>query len=351
MSIQFKRGNEGAISGTNLLLDGQPGVEKLSGGGVYLKIGDGTTQWSNLPYLKSPFSSITDLPTTLEGYGITDAFKGEIILNYQALNQLWEPGVYYIVTSGGSAYDEGVYPWTIIVTSSSNTYSGYRLVTQLAMCDNLQGIYTRTMSVSSSGSVTGTTWYHTPYFTGAQTASNRVVITNSDYGGVTTSAVTSTELGYLDGVTSSIQTQLNDKANYETGTWTPNMGTSYSARSGRYVKVGNLVYVTSSITYSSAASGSGTFYITGLPFSASTSPTGYLGQFTIYSSNGDGWFGNTNNVTAIDTGVYFSGTSAYPYYVHKQQDCDTYIWTRTQIGEAIGSSGTFRMSGVYYTTV
>lgn len=46
--------------------------------------------------------------------------------------------------------------------------------------------------------------------------SNRAVTTGSD-GSLTTSAVTATELGYLDGVTSSIQDQLDDKLNLTGG--------------------------------------------------------------------------------------------------------------------------------------
>lgn len=47
--------------------------------------------------------------------------------------------------------------------------------------------------------------------TGSNLTVNRALISNSS-GKVTVSAVTSTELGYLDGVTSAIQTQLNNKA-------------------------------------------------------------------------------------------------------------------------------------------
>lgn len=48
--------------------------------------------------------------------------------------------------------------------------------------------------------------------TSANLTANRALIANGS-GKVTVSAVTSTELGYLDGVTSAIQTQLNGKAN------------------------------------------------------------------------------------------------------------------------------------------
>ena len=47
--------------------------------------------------------------------------------------------------------------------------------------------------------------------TGSNLTTNRALISNGS-GKVTVSAVTSTELGYLDGVTSAIQTQLNGKA-------------------------------------------------------------------------------------------------------------------------------------------
>lgn len=48
--------------------------------------------------------------------------------------------------------------------------------------------------------------------TSSDLTANRVLLSNSS-GKIAASAVTSTELGYLDGVTSNIQTQLNNKAN------------------------------------------------------------------------------------------------------------------------------------------
>ena len=59
---------------------------------------------------------------------------------------------------------------------------------------------------------------------------------------------------------------LND---YETGTWTPTLGGSatYTVQTGKYTKIGNLVYITLRITVSSIGSGS-TTTISGLPFSS-----------------------------------------------------------------------------------
>ena len=42
------------------------------------KIGDGATAWNDLDYViyKPSFSDILNKPTTISGYGITDAFEG-----------------------------------------------------------------------------------------------------------------------------------------------------------------------------------------------------------------------------------------------------------------------------------
>ena len=45
----------------------------------------------------------------------------------------------------------------------------------------------------------------------ATLTASRALVSNSD-GGLEVSAVTSTEIGYLDGVTSAIQTQLDNKS-------------------------------------------------------------------------------------------------------------------------------------------
>src|SRR5690554_5855136 len=80
------------------------------------------------------------------------------------------------------------------------------------------GVWAFTGSVSVGGSPVATQAYAQPVITGGAstiTSSNltasRALISNSS-GKVAVSAVTSTELGYLDEVTSAIQTQLNGKA-------------------------------------------------------------------------------------------------------------------------------------------
>jgi hypothetical protein len=96
---------------------------------------------------------------------------------------------------------------------------------------------------------------------------NRAVISNAS-GKIATNAVTDTELGYLSGVTSAIQTQLGAKQNTLTLT---NTGTS-----GAATLVGSTLNVP---IY--AAAGSGTSFITGTVGNANTSvaagTTNYLG--------------------------------------------------------------------------
>lgn len=115
---------------------------------------------------------------------------------------------------------------------------------------------------------------------------------------VTASAVTSTELGYVHGVTSAIQTQIDDKAtaiaaetiraqaaeaaraDEETGTWTPTLwsqghdvtGVTYSSGPGRYTRHGHVVTVWADIQMTSSGTGgdTGVVRLSGLPFAAAS---------------------------------------------------------------------------------
>jgi len=72
---------------------------------------------------------------------------------------------------------------------------------------------------------------------------------------------------------------LND---YETGTWTPVVNRSttspsvtYGFQVGYYTKVGNLVYIIGAISWTANSGGSGTYLITGLPFTSQTNAHTY----------------------------------------------------------------------------
>lgn len=62
---------------------------------------------------------------------------------------------------------------------------------------------------------------------------------------------------------------------YATGTFTPdltfggaNVGMTWSSRSGRYIKIGNLIYVSADMRLSAKGSSTGGAKVTGLPFTA-----------------------------------------------------------------------------------
>lgn len=84
--------------------------------------------------------------------------------------------------------------------------------------------------------------------TGAQVTgltANRVLLSNSS-GAITVSAVTNRELGYLDGVKSAIQTQLNSKLPTSGGTVTGNLTVNGTLTAKGTFKIGN-----ATITYDS----------------------------------------------------------------------------------------------------
>ena len=93
---------------------------------------------------------------------------------------------------------------------------------------------------------------------------------------------------------------------YATGTWTPAYSTAsgsvgtYNAQSGRYTKIGKLVFVTFTI---SAADGDadGATKITGLPFTSVNAFDQWVGRYFLYTPgahSGQGHSGNVMNTIA-----------------------------------------------------
>ena len=81
-TIRFKRGTSASWSRVNpVLLEGEPGFEKDTN---KIKIGDGSTQWNDLPYLNGNFTisadgkSITINNDSIGLYGYNEAQLGQI---------------------------------------------------------------------------------------------------------------------------------------------------------------------------------------------------------------------------------------------------------------------------------
>jgi hypothetical protein len=77
--------------------------------------------------------------------------------------------------------------------------------------------------------------------------------------------------------TQSASTDANTLDDYEEGTWTPTLGgnTTYSTRTGTYVKIGRLVTLNAYLAVTSIGTGS-TTQITGIPFTAASGGSGVL---------------------------------------------------------------------------
>ncbi len=86
--------------------------------------------------------------------------------------------------------------------------------------------------------------------------------------------------------TQSASSDANTLDDYEEGTWTPTLGrnggantVTYTVQSGKYTKIGNVVYVSFSVHWSANSGGSGNFHVAGLPFTVSSGDASYTQMF------------------------------------------------------------------------
>ena len=101
-----------------------------------------------------------------------------------------------------SEYSSGTKIGSITIDGTTTNYYMPSHTHSIANVTNLQSSLDAKQATITGGATT---------ITGSNLTANRALISNGS-GKVAVSAVTSTELGYLDGVTSAIQTQLNGKA-------------------------------------------------------------------------------------------------------------------------------------------
>ena len=335
-TVKLKRGTTANWTSQDLVLaDGQPGVETTSSG-TRLKIGDGTSKWSSLKYVNEDLylklsggtlesgnfvlnvgSGQGKTTLTIMGGGagksalqvngsnvITAqylsaydvAFQSELS-NYLPLSGGTMTGAIKVSEAGG-IWSQG-YPTMIGGYGTIQLYDTHNGIVDAHSSSNakpvvLKGISTPTSSTDAANKSYVDTQVATKQATitgGASTitssnlTANRALVSSSS-GKVTVSTVTSTQLGYLSGVTSSIQTQLNNKAssshthnnylpgyNASTHTIDLNLGSSnlnfedpinfeQGVRCGGYLTVsGGPLYV-SGKNYPHIRNASGTEYVT-----------------------------------------------------------------------------------------
>lgn len=186
--------------------------------------------------LHSNFTKQLDNTTTDSGWSmINDTYSGFILKSIRTQQNApnWTQGNYSAGVAFGGADTKGIIThaynspsitfaggngdkpvWWIKATGTSGTT--YNLnnmplatkATQDGNGNNIVNTYaTKTALDTKQATITGAA----TTITGSNLTANRALISNGS-GKVAVSAVTSTELGYLDGVTSNIQTQLDGKA-------------------------------------------------------------------------------------------------------------------------------------------
>jgi hypothetical protein len=136
----------------------------------------------------------------------------------------------------------------------------------------------------------------------ASVASDKTITFPDATGTVVISGTTPSLNGITFPATQVASADVNTLDDYEEGTWTPNVQgastagtTTYSGRGGRYVKIGKLVWLRFFATYS-AATGTGNFNITGLPFAVADAGLGTI------MTDGLNWTGGTMQTLFINSG-------------------------------------------------
>ena len=116
--------------------------------------------------------------------------------------------------------------------------------------------------------------------------------------------------------TQSASSDANTLDDYEEGTFNPNViGTStagtvtYGDRSGKYTKIGNKVFYTVYVTWTSGT-GTGNLQITGLPFTSANN--GEYPTAAIYTNNLNYTSGNTTTCYIVPNGTAISIVQSVP---------------------------------------
>ena len=137
-------------------------------------------------------------------------FKQDVFTVVSALPASGEEGIMYLVPSADPTKLDG-YIWEITDnTTTPPTYGWKQPVRGQAQID-LSNYYTKTETDALLLGKASSTHVHGNITNdGKLPTASRVVVTDAS-GNIDTASVTSTELGYVSGVTSSIQTQLNSK--------------------------------------------------------------------------------------------------------------------------------------------
>ena len=138
-------------------------------------------------------------------------YKVDIFTVVSTLPTSGTEGVAYMVPNATDNTKYDVYVWEIVDDTTTPPTYGWKQLSQANIAVDLSNYYTKTETDALLAGKASSTHVHGNITNdGKLTTASRVVVTDAS-GNIDTSSVTSTELGYVSGVTSSIQTQLNSK--------------------------------------------------------------------------------------------------------------------------------------------
>jgi hypothetical protein len=163
------------------------------------------------------------------------------------------------------------------------------------------------MSIVLVGSTSGSITLQEPAIAGTTTLN-----LPATSGTVVVSGTTPTLNGITFPATQVPSADANTLDDYEEGTWTPsvigsstNPTISYSSRTGRYTKIGRIVYCEFDVNISSESGGTGDVYIGGLPFTKTSDAPGFAGDMSMIRGGRTTALGG---VSATRVAFAFAGT-------------------------------------------
>ena len=129
VQIQLRRDTASNWTGTNpVLAIGEPGVETDT---LKVKVGDGATAWNSLAYsISYDFNDLNNKPTTLAGYGITDggsvtAISTTTFTNKSGNISQWTNDSSYLTSVPAQSFSS--------LTGKPTTVAGYGITDALAL--------------------------------------------------------------------------------------------------------------------------------------------------------------------------------------------------------------------------
>ena len=138
-------------------------------------------------------------------------YKVDIFTVVSVLPTTGTEGVAYMVPNATDNTKYDVYVWEIVDDTTTPPTYGWKQLSQANIAVDLSNYYTKTETDALLAGKASSTHVHGNITNdGKLPTASRVVVTDAS-GNIDTSSVTATELGYVSGVTSSIQTQLNSK--------------------------------------------------------------------------------------------------------------------------------------------